>query len=127
MPGISSTDPSRIPLELRQDLGDRLRKSLQFAGMSVADMAGFLEVHRNSVSGWLANRSRPMKLIVRMWAERTGVPTQWLIDGSWPDEEPRVGRQEAKAQPAAKRSSTAPRTTKKASTATRRSGRKPSA
>lgn len=126
MQDISPTDPSGIPLELRQDFGDRLRKSLQFADMSVADMADFLEVHRNSVSGWLANRSKPMKLIIRMWAERTSVPTQWLIDGSWPSEDPPVGQEGSKARPAAKRV-IAPRGPRKVSMPTSRSRRKPSA
>jgi len=38
MHNISKEDSSGVPPELRQDFGDRLRKSLQAAHMSVGDI-----------------------------------------------------------------------------------------
>ncbi|MGA8544559.1 MAG: helix-turn-helix transcriptional regulator, partial [Mycobacterium sp.] len=62
-------------------------KSMQIAGLSVADMAAYQGVHRNSVSSWLNRRAQPRPANVRLWAIRTGVPYEWLTDGVWPDDE----------------------------------------
>lgn len=77
---------SRPPSELEPDLADRLAKSLYVSGTSVADMAGYLEVHRNSVGAWLNRRSQPRPANMRLWALRTGVPYEWLRHGTWPDD-----------------------------------------
>ena len=73
--------------ELEPDLADRLAKSLQVAGLSVADMADYMEVHRNSVGAWLNRRSQPRPANIRLWALRTGVPYQWLRHGTWPEDQ----------------------------------------
>ena len=78
----------RPPSELLPDLADRLAKSLQVSGISVAEMAAYMEVHRNSVGAWLNRRSQPRPANVRLWAMRTGVPYQWLRDGVWPEDQP---------------------------------------
>ena len=72
------------------DLADRLAKSLQVAGLSVADMADYMEVHRNSVGAWLNRRSEPRPANIRLWAIRTGVPYEWLRNGTWPEESDQV-------------------------------------
>lgn len=74
-----------IPAELEQTLGDRLKKSLKHADMSVADMAEYLEVHRNTITNWLADRRTPMLAILRVWAEKVGLPVEWLRNGTWPE------------------------------------------
>lgn len=74
-----------LPLELNQTLGDRLKKSMRHSGLSVADMAEFLEVHRNTISGWMADRAKPMPILLRIWATKTEVPLEWLRDGTWPE------------------------------------------
>jgi hypothetical protein len=73
--------------ELEPDLADRLAKSLQVAGLTVADMAEYMEVHRNSVGAWLNRRSQPRPANIRLWALRTGVPYEWLRHGTWPKDE----------------------------------------
>jgi DNA-binding transcriptional regulator YiaG len=78
---------ARISTELEPDLADRLAKSLQLSGISLAEMAAYMEVHRNSVGGWLNGRSQPSPANVRLWAIRTGVPYVWLRYGTWPEEE----------------------------------------
>ena len=76
------------PAELQLNLADRLRKSLRLSGMSVAEMADLIQVHRNTVSGWLAGRARPSQLTLRFWATTTGVPLPWLLEGVWPENPP---------------------------------------
>jgi transcriptional regulator with XRE-family HTH domain len=76
--------------ELEPDLADRLAKSLQVAGLSVAEMAAYMEVHRNSVGGWLNRRTEPRPANIRLWAIRTGVPYEWLRYGTWPEESEQV-------------------------------------
>jgi transcriptional regulator with XRE-family HTH domain len=73
------------PDGLQQTLGDRLSKSLKYAGMSHQDMAEYLEVHRNSVGAWCTDRNRIMPAILRLWAQRVGLPLEWLREGTWPE------------------------------------------
>lgn len=65
------------------DLTDRLSKALRHAGLSVQDMADYFDVHRNTVSGWIHGRIRPDTRTLRLWAARTGVPYEWLRDGTF--------------------------------------------
>ena len=81
------------PEELKSTLGHRLKMSLRFARISVEEMAEYYECHRNTLSGWLADRTTPMPILVRVWAERTGVPLEWIKTGAWP-EKPTTGRGE---------------------------------
>ena len=62
-------------------MGDRMGKSLKYAGISVQGMADYLEVSRNTVSTWINDRITPSKQTRRLWALRTGVPLQWLETG----------------------------------------------
>jgi transcriptional regulator with XRE-family HTH domain len=71
---------------MEQDLGipqwtlaDRLRKSLDHADVSSAEMAQYLEVHRNTISNWIYGHARPPASAVKLWAMRTGVPYTWLM------------------------------------------------
>ena len=64
--------------------GDRLRKSLDHAGITVAEMAAYLETSRNTVGNYLADRTRVPGLVMRQWALRTGVPRSWLETGKTP-------------------------------------------
>jgi transcriptional regulator with XRE-family HTH domain len=104
------------PVELEMTLGDRLRKSLWLSGLSVAEMAEALEIHRNTVSGWLAGRARPAQIALRFWAQTTSVPLHWLLEGEWP-EDPTP----AKKNPA---TTTAKKPTKKAVRSLRGNGKK---
>jgi transcriptional regulator with XRE-family HTH domain len=72
------------PEQLRETVADRLRRSLRHAGMTQDDMAQYLEVHRNSVNAWVAGRTAIMPALLRLWAQRTNVPLEWLKTGQWP-------------------------------------------
>ena len=77
----TSTEGLLVP---QWDLADRLGKSLRVSGVSVQEMADYLEVHRNSVSAWINGRVTPGGQTIRLWALRTGVPYAWLRSGHEP-------------------------------------------
>lgn len=62
-------------------LADRLGKSMHTADITVAQMADYFGVHRNTVGGWINGRIKPDTRTVRLWALSTGVPYEWLRDG----------------------------------------------
>lgn len=64
------------------DVADRLAKSLRHSDVSVGEMAVFLGVHRNSVSAWINGRTPVNERTLKLWAERTGWPLEWLRDGT---------------------------------------------
>jgi transcriptional regulator with XRE-family HTH domain len=70
---------------------DRMAKSLKDAGISIAQAAAYFDVHRNTVSGWLHERINPDTRTLRLWAMMTGVPYEWLKDGTEPDDGPNGG------------------------------------
>ena len=65
----------RIP---EWDTADRMRKALRDQGMSVNDMADYLDVRRETISKWLTGKITPSTQTLRVWAMRTGVPYEWL-------------------------------------------------
>lgn len=62
--------------------GDRMRKALESAGVSIGDMAEYLGVSRGTVSTWLHDKFTPGRQTMRLWAIRTGAPLEWLESGS---------------------------------------------
>lgn len=63
-------------------LGWRLRLSMGQAGKNTSDMAHILEMDRSTISQWLNDRAVPKKTwYLRIWADETGVPLEWLIYG----------------------------------------------
>lgn len=77
--------PSEFPGELGQSLADRLAKSLKYANLSHIDMAEYLEVHRNTIGGYVTGKTKMLPGIMRLWAAKTGLPLEWIRDGVWPD------------------------------------------
>ena len=61
-------------------LGDRLRKAREFAGLEQGELAVRIGVSRGTVSNYELNRGQrpPKRLVVRAWAEITGVPLDWI-------------------------------------------------
>lgn len=76
---ISQGDTARLIPEF--DQADRMRKAMRVAGVSVAEMAEYLGVTRESVGRWINGRTAPSTQTLRLWSTRTGVSLEWLIDG----------------------------------------------
>lgn len=59
-------------------IGDRLGKALAHAELSVAAMAAYLGVSRNTIGNYINDRTRIPRPTLMLWAMRTGVPIEWL-------------------------------------------------
>ena len=59
-------------------LGDRLQRSLGFAGLSASQMADRLGITAPTVESWLEGRSSPRLSSLMVWARECGVPFEWL-------------------------------------------------
>jgi transcriptional regulator with XRE-family HTH domain len=66
---------------IKWDQPDRMRKALRVSGVSVQEMADYLDVDRSTVSTWINGRIKPSVATLRLWALRTGVPFTWLHHG----------------------------------------------
>ncbi len=62
----------------RLELRHRLGLALDYARISVSEMADELGVSRNTAGNYLAGRTRPNRAALRVWALRCGVPFEWL-------------------------------------------------
>lgn len=84
---IANSEPADVRLEF--DLVDRLQKSLRVSGYSVAEMAEFFDMNRNSIGNWINGRVTPDTRTLRLWAMRTGVPYEWLCPRLESNQRPR--------------------------------------
>jgi transcriptional regulator with XRE-family HTH domain len=66
------------------DMGDRLRKARDAAGLTQTELADALGIGRRSVSRYEDGHQTPKRWIVMAWAEVTGVPFEWLATGECP-------------------------------------------
>ncbi|MET0725940.1 MAG: helix-turn-helix transcriptional regulator [Leifsonia sp.] len=72
------------------DLADRMRRALRVSGVSVHEMADYLEVTRGTVSTWINGRVSPSAQTLMLFAMRTGMPYAWLKTGTAPSEDEAV-------------------------------------
>lgn len=72
-----ATAPDILPVP-ELTLGWRLRMALDYAELSVNQIARDLEVGRQTVSRWLHDDGAPKALYIRSWAEICGVDYDWL-------------------------------------------------
>ena len=75
------TDNGVVPV---LTLGWRLKMALEHADVSVADMASYLEVNRDTISRWTGGRSPVKRSTLMLWSMRTGVSLEWLETGETP-------------------------------------------
>lgn len=78
------TEDGTVPV---WDLADRMRKALRDSGVSVQEMADYLDVSRTTISNWINGRRPPPVAALRLWAMQTGVDYEWLSG----DEDPKSG------------------------------------
>jgi transcriptional regulator with XRE-family HTH domain len=62
-------------------LGDRLAKSRKVAGLTADGIADELGVSRNTVTNWETGATRPKRQTLIAWAQITGAPLEWLVEG----------------------------------------------
>ena len=55
--------------------------ALDYAHVTIQQMADELGVNRNTVGNYLSGRTKPDRTKVIVWALRTGVPYEWLETG----------------------------------------------
>lgn len=99
-------------------VGDRLGKALRHADISVAEMAEYLGLSRNSVGAYINDRQAPKRQTLLLWAMKTGASLEWLETGEGgPSTPPQPPRGKAQTDALAKlteqkrrRSQTAPTT-----------------
>lgn len=79
-------DPRKAAVDATDDVANRMLRSLQLSGLSVQEIAQWLECSRNTVGNWLNRRTPPSPQSIRLWAHKTDVPYEWLKDGDghWP-------------------------------------------
>ena len=62
-------------------LGWRLQRALSWADMSAEEMSYELGVARSTVSRWCNDKAHPTRGYLKLWAQRTRVPLNWLTQG----------------------------------------------
>jgi transcriptional regulator with XRE-family HTH domain len=63
-------------------LGDRLRKARTRVKKNQDDIAGLLRISTRSIANYESDATRPSYLVVKEWAEVTGVDFGWLMSGA---------------------------------------------
>lgn len=65
-------------------LSDRMWKARKDAGLSPADIADLIGISRKSVWNYETGTTKPLRPILKAWAEVTGTYVEWLEDGVSP-------------------------------------------
>lgn len=66
-------------------LGDRLRKAREFAGFEQGELAARVGTSRGTVSNYELGHwgiRGPKAVVVRAWADKCGVPLDWIVEDS---------------------------------------------
>ena len=73
-------------------VSDRLRKAREYAGLEQRQLAERSGLSRQTVSNAERGVVTPQRTTMRLWAEVTGVPLSWLVDGVEPAHRQRRAR-----------------------------------
>lgn len=79
MTELAQTQTQRAVPEF--DIGDRMRKARETAGLGQAQIAAEIGVGRTSIISYEANRMKPSRPVALAWALRTGVSFEWICHG----------------------------------------------
>lgn len=60
-------------------LGWKLKRALDFAGVTAQEMAAELGVHVGTVSRYMNDREEPRRAYLIAWALRCGIPLSWFL------------------------------------------------
>lgn len=86
-----STPQSEIEVP-QWDVADRMAKALRASGVTAAQMALYLGVHRNTITNYIRGRSKPPRATLIAWADITRFPLDWLETGDQSVNSPPDGR-----------------------------------
>ncbi|MGO2655213.1 MAG: helix-turn-helix domain-containing protein [Pseudoclavibacter sp.] len=78
--------PNFNPEMFRFKMADRMRKALDWSGLTNNEVANRIEVSRTTVSNWINGRYSPRRRDLKAFALVTGYPVQWLETGIAPTE-----------------------------------------
>ena len=73
--------PSHTPIP-QWTLADRLTKARRHAGLEQPELADMIGIARSSLSAYENGHRIPRRPVLLSWALATGVPLEWLTDGS---------------------------------------------
>ena len=65
-----------------------MRIAAEWSHTPLGAIADELEVSRDTISNYLAGRTRTPRAVLIAWAFRTGVPLEWLLTGEEPQDNP---------------------------------------
>ena len=68
--------------------GDRFRKARQSAGLSQGDLATKARISRSTVTNAENDKHQISYHLAAAWADVTGVPVEWLLEGVEPSGSP---------------------------------------
>jgi transcriptional regulator with XRE-family HTH domain len=70
---------TRVP---QWTFGDRLKKAREHAGLTQAELAEMTGISRATISNYEVDKFTPTKPNLNAWSLATGVPAEWLRDGT---------------------------------------------
>ena len=65
-------------------LSDRMWKARKDAGLTAAQIAALIGISRKSVTNYETGTTKPLRPILKAWAEVTGTYVEWLEHGTAP-------------------------------------------
>ena len=69
---------------LEFDLADRIRKAMRVSGLDQVELGALVGVSGSAVSGWSRGKVTPARHYIERIASATGVPLDWLLNGTSP-------------------------------------------
>lgn len=78
-------EPQTVAAVPQWDLGDRLVKALKHGHVKPGAMSRHLGISPGTLHNWTTGKIRPKDGLLRSWADRCGVPYEWLANGTVPD------------------------------------------
>lgn len=70
----------------RFQMRHRMELALEYGDVSVVEIAAAVGISRTTVSNYIHGRSNPRRSDLVVWADRCGVPFDWLVEGIEPVE-----------------------------------------
>lgn len=78
-------------------MADRMWKARKDAGLTAQQIADAIGISRKSVTNYESGTTKPLRPILRAWAEVTGTYEEWLEDGTDPFLPAATGTQRSQA------------------------------